>query len=168
MVILVLPLLADHGPGPAVDDVGPPRLRGGVTPGVVESPACVCPVYYRHPPLMLTCVHCAASNRDGAGCGEAGVNILCHLHMVTSGMVISLTETFSGILTFRDGSMFPQPLFVTSRNKPHAAILDPRILHGKPERQSSLHVLLGHSKYLYYMLHPLCTLSGRSSQYDSS
>ena len=86
MVILVLPLLADHGPGPAVDDVGPPRLRGGVAPGVVESPACVCPVYYRHPPLMLTCVHCAASNRDGAGCGEAGVNILCHLHMVTSRM----------------------------------------------------------------------------------
>ena len=65
VVILVLPLPADHGPGPAVDDVCPPRLRGGVTPGVVESPACVCRVLQTSSTNADLCALCSLQLRRG-------------------------------------------------------------------------------------------------------
>ena len=65
VVVFVLPLPSDHGPGPAVDDVGPPRLRGGVAPGVVESPPYFLRFYKHLPHYAHLCALCSLQQKRG-------------------------------------------------------------------------------------------------------
>ena len=143
MVVFVLPLPSDHGPGPAVDDVGPPRLRGGVAPGVVEGPSFFsCLRFYKHPPHRAhLCALCSLQQRRGRAWRGSGQHHLSSSRGDLEDIAIArsvLSEVLVVILTFRHWSVFPQSFFVTSCNEPHAAILHPRIVHRKPKRQSPL------------------------------
>ena len=128
MIILILSLKPDHGLGPAVDDVRPPGLGGGVPASVVKSSARV---------------NSAPTSRYGAGSTFCGVTVIGHLHMVTcfyfkSGGSLFLKHfllCIDKIHTWSNWPVFSQSFFMpmASPNKPHTSIVHCSILHGEPE-----------------------------------
>ena len=128
MIILILSLKPDHSLWPAVDDVCPPGLGGGVSASVVKSSARM---------------NSAPTSGYWAGSTFCWVTVIGHLHMVTCIYIKSGGSMFLKHFllcidkrhTWSNWPVFSQSFFMNmaSPNKPHTSIVHCSIFHWEPE-----------------------------------